>query len=194
MGDVEFSDLVPYRISQRAVKYPRLELKTGELLVILPHGTQANALVGKYKNWIMQKFDFINECMEKTHNKKLITRTEEEFRELIHTLARETSIKLRVKLHHIYFRKMKTKWASLSSAKNLTVNRLMKHLPECLMRYVIFHELAHIIERRHNKTFWKIISGRYTNYREMENELFTYWFIISKNSADRPTIFQRPKS
>lgn len=170
---------IPYSVSHRAVKYPRLEFKTGELLIVLPLGAKPDILLDKYKNWIIQKFDFIKECLENTKDKKLINRTEEEFRKLVHSLAEEASKELRVELNRIYFKKMKTKWASLSSAKNLTVNSLLKYVPEYLIRYVIFHELAHMIEKRHNEKFWGIISHKFKNYQKMEREMFIYWFLVS---------------
>jgi len=170
---------IPYKVSHRAVRYPRLEFKTGELLIVLPFGATPDILLDKYKNWIIKKFDFIKECLEKTKNKKLIMRSEEEFRKLIYSLTKEASKDLRVELNHIYFRKMRTKWASLSSVKNLTVNSLVKYLPEYLIRYVIFHELAHIIEKRHNEKFWEIISRKFKNYQKMEREMFIYWFMVS---------------
>jgi len=49
-----------------------------------------------------------------------------------------------------------------------------------LIRYVIFHEMAHLIEKRHNDKFWQIVSGKYKSYRKMETEMFTYWFLVSK--------------
>jgi len=170
---------IPYKVSHRAVKYPRLEFKTGELLIVLPLGSKPDILLDKYKHWIIKQFNFIKGCLESTKDKNLINRTEGEFRKLIYFLAKETSKELRVELNHIYFRKMRTKWASLSSAKNLTVNRLMKYLPEYLIRYVIFHELAHIIEKRHNEKFWEIISRKFKNYQKMEREMFIYWFLVS---------------
>lgn len=170
---------IPYRISYRDVKYPRLEFKTGQLLVILPLGDKPDIMLDKYKHWIIRQFKFIKGCLESTKDKELINRTEDDFRKLIYFLATEISRELRVELNRIYFRKMRTKWASLSCAKNLTVNRLMKYLPEHLIRYVIFHELAHIIERRHNGRFWTIISLKFKNYQKMEREMFIYWFLVS---------------
>jgi hypothetical protein len=161
------------------VKYPRLEFKTGELLIVLPLGAKPDILLDKYKHWIIKKFDFIQECLRKARNKKLVCRSDKEFRKLIHSLTNKASKDLGVELNHIYFRKMKTKWASLSSARNLTVNSLVKYLPEYLIRYVIFHEVVHIIERRHNEKFWKIISCKFKNYQEMENEMFIYWLLVS---------------
>ena len=169
---------IPYKVSHRAVKYPRLEFKTGELLIVLPLGHKPDVLLEKHKNWILKKLDFIKGCIENSKDKELIDRTEEKFRKLIHSLVKETSKELRVELNHIYFRKMRTKWASLSSAKNLTVNSLVKYLPEYLIRYVIFHELTHIIEKRHNEKFWEIISRKFKNYQEMEREMFIYWFLV----------------
>ena len=171
---------IPYKVSYRNVKYPRLEFKTGELLIVLPFGDNPDILLNKYKHWIIERVNFIKESMENAKNKKLIIREEEEFRKLIYSITKEISKELKVELNRIYFRKMRTKWASLSSAKNITVNRLMKYLPEYLIRYVIFHELAHLIEKRHNERFWEIISQRYRNYQKMEREMFVYWFLISK--------------
>lgn len=175
---------IPYRVSYRAVKYPRLEFKTGELLVILPFGVSPDVLLNKYKHWVIKQFNFIKECLENVTGKELITRSEEEFKRLVYSFAGEASKELKVKLNRIYFRRMRTKWASLSSAKNLTVNKLMKYLPEYLIKYVIFHELAHIIERKHNERFWEIISRKYKNYQKMEKEMFMYWFLIFKKKKD----------
>ncbi|MBU4373581.1 MAG: DUF45 domain-containing protein, partial [Euryarchaeota archaeon] len=46
--------------------------------------------------------------------------------------------------------------------------------------YVIFHEMVHLIERKHNEHFWNIISNKFENYSEKEKELFEYWFLIQK--------------
>ena len=75
---------------------------------------------------------------------------------------------------------MKTKWASLSSAKNLTVNRLMCYLPEYLIHYVIYHEMTHLKEKRHNSEFWKIIKRKFKDFETLEREMFIYWFLVSK--------------
>jgi len=171
---------IPYKVSYRQVKYPRLEFKTGELLIVLPFGVNPEVLLDKYRDWIIKQVNFIKECLENTKNNRLSRRTEEEFRKLIYDFTVKLSRDLKVEVNHIYFRKMKTKWASLSSARNLTANRLMKYLPEYLIEYVIYHELTHIIEKRHNERFWKIISQKYENYQEMEREMFIYWFLVFK--------------
>ena len=41
-----------------------------------------------------------------------------------------------------------------------------------------FEKLFDIIEKKHNERFWRIISGKFKNYQEMEKELFIYWFLL----------------
>ena len=176
-------DNIPYKVSYRNVKYPRLEFKTGELLLILPYGHNPNGFIKKYKSWILEKTAFIKECLRNSSDKEISNRTKEEFKKLIFELAEECSRKLGAEPKNIYFRKMRTKWASLSSRRNLTINTMMRYLPQRLIEYVVFHEIAHIREKKHNDNFWGIISSEFNNYGELERELFIYWFRIAKNDA-----------
>lgn len=169
---------IPYKVSYRNIRYPRLEFTTGELLFVLPFSYKPDSLLDKYRGWILKKIEFVEGCLKKAPNKKLVERSEKEFRDLIHSFVERTSKELDVKLNKIYFRKMRTKWASLSHKKNLTMNRMMKSLPEHLIKYIIFHEITHAIERRHNDRFWGIISGRFVDYRSLERDLFIYWFRV----------------
>ena len=170
---------IPYKVSHRNIKYPRLEFKTGDLLLVLPFGYEADALLDKHGSWILKKTRFIKECLKDTPNKKLIRRSEDEFKDLILSLGKGASEELGEGLNKIYFRTMKTKWASCSSKRNLTINNLMRFLPEHILRYVIFHEIAHLKGKRHNGRFWKMISKKFVNYKELERDLFVYWFQVA---------------
>jgi predicted metal-dependent hydrolase len=171
-------DNYSYKVSYRDIKYPRVELKTGSLVFILPFGYKSEIFLERHKDWIDKKINFIEECLRNAKGKELVERSDDDFKNLICNIVSEVSKDLKVKVNQIYFRKMKTKWASLSPVKNLTVNRLMKYLPEYVIEYIIFHEAAHAIEKRHNNRFWSIIEKRYKNYPEFERELFEYWFKV----------------
>jgi predicted metal-dependent hydrolase len=145
-------------------------------LLILPHGYNPQDIVNKHKGWILKKSGFIEQCLKDSSNKTLIPRTDEEFRRLVHHYIREGSEVLKVRVQDICFRRMKTKWASISNRKNITINSRMKQLPESLIRYVMFHELVHVIERRHNEKFWKIISEEFGKHELFDSELSIYWF------------------
>lgn len=167
-----------HEVSYRNVKHPRLEFRTGELLLVLPLDRNPDTVLEKHKVWVRRKKVFIEECLKNSSNKEIVDRTDEEFKDLVHSCIEQASKKLGVEVNKIFFRKMKTKWASCSIKRNLTVNMLMKHLPENLIEYVIFHEATHLIEKKHNDRFWKMVSKRFDNYGKLEKDLFAYWFLV----------------
>lgn len=161
------------------MKYPRIEFKTEGLLFILPFGYDPKQLWNKHRRWIQKKIEFVDECGRKASSKEIAKRSETEFKELVHVLIEGTSKELGVRLNNLYFRKMKTKWASCSPKGNLMINRLMRSLPGHLIAYIIFHEMVHLKEKRHNDKFWEIVSKKFKNFQEMERDLFVYWFKIA---------------
>ncbi len=169
-----------YEVSHRNIKYPRIEIKTGKLLFILPFGYNPDILYEKHRSWIYKKINFIEGCLDGARSKELVERSDGEFERLVYSIVDRISDVLKVKINQIYFRKMRTKWASISSFKNLTFNRFMKYLPQYLIEYIIYHELVHVIEKKHNNRFWEIVGEKYKDYRKSEKELFEYWFKISE--------------
>jgi len=171
---------IPYSVSHRNVRYPRLEFRTGELLLVLPFGYKPDLILDKHKKWILKNVAFVEDCLKHATDRRMVDRTEKDFRELTFSLVKKASIELGGKLNHVYFRSMRTKWASLSSKRNLTINRVMKYLPEYLLNYVIFHEIIHLKEKRHNDKFWERVLKKFSDYRELERDLFVYWFQLAK--------------
>ena len=171
---------VPYRVSYRRIKYPRLEFKTGELIAILPHGSNVNPILEKHRDWIKKKHKFIRQIFARGNELRLFERSEDEFRKLVHFYADEASKKMKVSYSKIFFRTMRTKWASMSSRRNITANRLMRRLPEKLIEYIIYHEVAHLLVKRHKKEFWSVIKKYFDDPQAFERELFKYWFATQK--------------
>jgi hypothetical protein len=176
---------IKYKVVYRKIKYPRLEFKTGELLLVMPLGQNHKTLVEKHKDWIYEKQFFIKNTLREAKNKKLdLKRTNDDFKELTYKAVNNFSKELGVRVNNIYFRRMNSKWGSCSSKKNLTLNTDLKFLPLKLVEYVIFHEISHLRERRHSKRFWELISRRYKNYSKNEKDLFVYWFLLQKKKEN----------
>ncbi len=171
------------KIFRRDVKHPRLEFRRGALEVILPPGDDAAMLMKKKQQWINKKTDFINECLERAREKQLVTRTDADLRSLVYGFVEIAAGDLGVEVNTIRFRHMKTKWASCSNKRNLTFNSLMKYLPNELVDYIVFHETAHIREKRHNDRFWQNIYHKFERYSELEKDLFSYWFLVHSDMA-----------
>lgn len=177
------NSIMDYDTVYRTIKYPRLEFKTGKLLLVLPKDHKnPDIIIEKHKDWIFTQKSRISAALKDAENKNLdLNRNPEDFKNFVHSLVENFSIELDLCLNHIFFRKMKSKWGSCSPKKNLTINILLKYLPKRLIEYVIFHEMAHLIERKHNEHFWRIISRKFKDYEALEKDLFDYWFLIQKN-------------
>jgi predicted metal-dependent hydrolase len=168
------SDLV----ACRDVKYPRLEFKTGRLLVIIPrgHGGHVTGILEKHRRWIQARRDQIKAALREARDKKLmLTRTESLFRKQVVRLVKRFSEKLRVKPKQIIFRQMRSKWGSCSAKRNLAFNRLLRLLPTRLIEYVVLHEVAHLCYRRHCPRFWKVLQTAHMDCTRREKELLGYW-------------------
>ena len=178
-------EIPPYEVEYRKVKHPRCEFKTGKLLIVLPKkGWTPEQVLGKYGEWIKRKQATISTAIEQTNGTALIkNRTDKELRSIVLRYAEDAQKDLKTKINKIFYRKMTTKWASHSQNNNLTINTQLKYLPENLISYIIYHETAHSLERKHNENFWGLIKRQHPNYIDKERSLLTFWFLIQKQVA-----------
>jgi predicted metal-dependent hydrolase len=171
-----------YGVDYRNIKYPRLEYKTGNLLLILPKDFDEEiSILEKHREWITQKEKTIKQALEAAKKKNInIKRTNEELKQLIYLTTRRFEKETKLKVNKVFFRQMRTKWGSYSSKGNLTLNTLLKYLPQNLIEYVIFHEMVHSQERRHNEAFWNKINKQFRDWQTLETDLLVYWFLVQK--------------
>ncbi|NYT18783.1 MAG: M48 family metallopeptidase, partial [Methanosarcinales archaeon] len=116
--------------------------------------------------------------IENATSKKLVERTDDEFRQLVLSFTSKMADELGVCPEKVTFRKMRTKWGSCSSKGRLNFNRHLMDLPEDLVEYVVFHEMAHLVELRHSPRFWQIIDSRFGDRSHYDRELSAYWYLI----------------
>jgi len=169
---------IEYKVKYRNIKHPRLEFKSGILEIIMPFGKDPRDIIAKHHSWICRTKILIEKSIISSKEMHLAIRNKYEFRQLVVELADIYAKELRASINKIFFRKMRTKWASCSGRKNLTINTIMEHLPRKLIEYIIYHEIAHLIEKHHNAHFWRIVSAKFKSYRKYEAALFSYWFKI----------------
>ncbi len=173
---------VEYEVIHRRVKYARLEIKTDKLRLIMPvNYNKDEEIIKNHEKWIYNKLSRIKASQKEAENKELnFLITDKKFKEMVLDYIEKLSNELDVKVNKVYFKRMKTRWGSCSSKKNININIYLMHLPLYLIEYVVYHELAHLIEMGHNKKFWDIISNKYPNYKIMEDELLIYWLLARK--------------
>ncbi|CDG65416.1 hypothetical protein MBMB1_1318 [Methanobacterium sp. MB1] len=181
MSKIKIRDIeVKYHVFHRKVKYARLEIKNGELNLILPLGIDDyQILIDKHEKWIHQKISRIKRLKNESQKRKLdFSRGRESFRNLVTVLVDEISGDMGLDVNHITLRKMKTRWGSCSTQGNITINTRLRYLPENLIRYVVHHEICHLRVRNHSKEYWDLVAVTYPNYQLLEEELAIYWFLV----------------
>jgi len=177
------SELPAYRISYRDVRYPRLELKRGTLLVVMPRSARGEPaeVIRKHRLWVEKRQNAIEAALREASTRTLDTRrSEEEFREIVREQARSSSARLGCEIGKVFFRRMRSKWASCSKQRNLTFNRYLCFLPQRLIEYVVYHEVAHVGNRNHDARFWQVLQKEFTDSNRRERELLAYWFLLQK--------------
>ncbi|MCD6445951.1 DUF45 domain-containing protein [Candidatus Bathyarchaeota archaeon] len=185
---------IQYEVEKRNVIYPRLEFKKDKILVILPkHYRDEKEILDKKSNWLLKKQRIINDALKKVkyaqgHQFMILgkpvqrkddfseTRLREILRGKLEDIIKVYSKELGVKINKLFIRKQKTKWASCSEKRNLSFNLKLVHLPENVINYVVYHEMVHIKERKHNRNFWRYVERKFPDYKEMENLLLGFWF------------------
>lgn len=165
-----------YAVTHRNVRHPRLEFKTGRLVVVMPSGrTDAETVVRRHSRWIAEKEGVIARARRAGARLRRQRRGVGEFKRLLaRRLARAGG-----EVRRIHVRRLRTKWASINSRGALTVNTLLRFLPVRIIDYVIGHELTHRAERKHNRRFYSRIENQFPDWRQIENELTAYWFLIN---------------
>lgn len=169
-----------YQVIYRKVKYARLEIKNGDIRLIMPDGgLNHEEIVRKNQEWILKKLSYGAKQIEEAQKRVInYERTDEEFKILIISYMEKTLKKMGLKVNKVRFRRMKSRWGSCSAEGNISLNTRLKYLPAELIEYVVFHELAHLLERKHDKNFWNIIACEFPDYKKWEEELSLYWLRV----------------
>lgn len=139
------------KIKKQKRKSIALSLSPEEIMIIVPDLTSKNNVI-KVLNAYFQSQDIqLHEYL-----------TEKEFRNIVN----EWVNKLEVKPNRIQVRKMRNKWASCSSKRNVTFNSLLIRMPKEFAEYVICHDLLHLKVPKHNKLFRSLLSTYMPDWRE----------------------------
>lgn len=175
-------DIGQINIIRRKVKYPRIELKTGKPTLILPKSGNYEPveIISRHKEWLKKKLGYIERLKRKYQRRKIYHRSKEELSRIIEKSIEKYSRNLGIKPEKFLIRKMTTKWGSCSRQKRVSFNLLLRHLPERLIKYVVYHEMSHLLVANHKKSFWQLIRQEFKNPEDYEEGLFGYWFLIWK--------------
>jgi hypothetical protein len=93
-------------------------------------------------------------------------------RDFVFLLIQKWEKKLNVKVSNCFIQRMKTRWGSCNKVlRNIRLNTELVKKPKDLVDYVVMHEIAHLIEPKHNSRFVKILNEHYPSWRDARSQL-----------------------
>jgi predicted metal-dependent hydrolase len=159
------------QVVRKNIRRVRIAFNSGRLRVVLPRHMDPLLIIDQHKKWILEKHEWFQQQQLLAGQLELVHRSNAEFLDLVRELSRLYGEALAVRPMGIGFRKMKSKWGSCSSTGKILLNTWLQVLPEELIAFVIFHELAHIKVRNHGPAFKALIRSEFPEYRALDNKL-----------------------
>ncbi|MCP4213051.1 MAG: M48 family metallopeptidase [bacterium] len=165
---------IPYVVDRRRVKYARVEFNAEGLKVIVPRGVKPETVLEDNRASILKKYEKFMGQMEASRQTPLTERSTATFQRLVEEYIKEYSWVLQVEISALKYRKMRRRWGSCRSDGLITLNSWLQFVPDRLLAYIIFHELAHMIVRGHNRDFKRIVAQEFPDYKILDKELTLY--------------------
>ena len=138
---------------------------------------KVDELVSEKKQWILKQ-------VERFRNSKTKTSRALSYKDyIINKEKARIFVEERIRLYNqiynfsynrIFIKNQKTVWGSCSAKKNLNFNFRILFLPEHLQNYLIVHEICHLREPNHSKSFWSLVAKTIPDYLKLRKELRRY--------------------
>ena len=81
--------------------------------------------------------------------------------------------------NRVVIRDQKSRWGSCSCRKNLNFNWRLIMAPEPVLDYVIIHELCHLKDMSHSKSFWSIVEEYCPKWHEYRDWLDNHYIELN---------------
>jgi len=98
----------------------------------------------------------------------------EKTKEIVYKEIEKISKKMELYPTKISFRKTKNRWGSCNHKNELSFTITLTQLPLECIRYIIVHELAHIIHKNHKKQFYQTIQKYMPHFKTQEKIIKNY--------------------
>ncbi len=97
---------------------------------------------------------------------------------LLQSRLKSLSLRYELPYRSLNFKKLKRRWGSCDSQKNIVINIYLMQLPWELIDYVLVHELVHTKHMHHQTTFWNTVAEILPNYKELKKEIKKHQTLI----------------
>jgi predicted metal-dependent hydrolase len=159
------------QVVRRNGRRVRIAFRQGRLRVVLPRHLDPLPVIGRHREWILEKHEWFRQQRLLAEQMDLVHRSNEEFLGLVRDLSGKYAAILAVNPSGIGFRKMRSKWGSCSIKGKISLNTWLQVLPEELVAFIVFHELAHLKVHNHGPDFKALIRCQFPHHRDLDKQL-----------------------
>lgn len=106
-----------------------------------------------------------------TRSRRLYAMNKEAARTIINERVRHWNTHYRLPIGKITIRNQKNRWGSCSKKGNLNFNYKLAFMPPEIRDYVIVHEICHVKEFNHSRSFWNLVVEAIPNHKELRKRL-----------------------
>jgi len=130
-------------------------------------------------NKIYLTSDTIEILSKKNHSKMLLKWIKDEVKNKSNKVISDFSQKLNVQVSKVKISNSFSYWGSCNSKNEISINWRLIFCPQYVLRYIIAHELSHLIEFNHSNNFWNLVDELIINRKDAqkwlkENENYMY--------------------
>lgn len=173
MYEIEYKEeKIEYTLIKSKIKNMYIHIKDGKVIVKAPEKLKDKYIqdfINKKAKWIYEK---LKENKLETSNHEDIEQNDvERLEKVVKESIKEYSTKLGVAPQKVRIKKIKYAWGSCSSKKNITINMCLAKKDEKIIKYVVLHEMCHLIYMNHSKDFWNLVHKHMPKYKEYKNKL-----------------------
>ncbi|HIK44808.1 MAG TPA: M48 family metallopeptidase [Leptolyngbyaceae cyanobacterium M65_K2018_010] len=93
---------------------------------------------------------------------------------------RDLSFTIHLPFNRISIRGQKTRWASCSTQKDISLNYKLLFLPPELVHYVFVHELCHTVHMNHSAAFWRLVAEKHPDYQHHRDQIRDGWRYVPR--------------
>ena len=86
-------------------------------------------------------------------------------------LSRQYAAQINSTVHNVCIKDTKSRWGSCSTKHNINYNWRIILAPEFVIRYLVCHEVSHLVHQNHSKEFWNCVAALCPDYQSGRNWL-----------------------
>jgi len=154
-------------ILNKKLKHSYISIDKNKTITIKTNSNNSNYI----KSLLEKKQVWIQKQLTKIENLILIEPIPLYSLEFLQERIDYFSSKMNLEYKIVKFRKMKSRWGSCNSKKEITLNKELTRIDKNLIDYVVVHELAHLKYMNHSREFHALVEQYLSNSKIYRDKL-----------------------